>query len=237
MKWIYIKSFLSAALLFSIIAVIIISGKNNKSQAVDTVLNDNKPNYVLIIDAGHGGADGGAVASDGTQESIINLSIALKIDALSRLFGINTLMTRSSEELNYPDEVSSISSKKHWDQKRRLEIINSTNDAFFLSIHQNKYPDARPSGPQVLYAHDDASKSWGELTHSLLNEKLCSHNRRLASPIQDNIYLMNNAKCPAILVECGFISNPDELAKLLSEQYQIKIAAVILSSFISYTTR
>lgn len=234
MKYIYIKSSLSAALLFLVITGIILM-KGNGSAYISTINSNNGHNAsVLIIDAGHGGTDGGAVANDGTKESAINLSVALKLESLSKLFGINSVMTRRGEELDYPSDANTIALKKRWDQNRRLEIINSFQNAILISIHQNKYPDPRPSGPQVLYAPNDKSRLFGEITHNMLNDALCSHNRRVASPIADNIYLINNAKCPAILVECGFISNVGELAQLLNENYQKKIASVIFSSYISY---
>ena len=234
MKFIYIKSYLSGALLFLIITGIILIRSNGNAFISANSTGQANSESILIIDAGHGGADGGAVAKNGTRESIINLSIALKLESLCKLFGLNPIMTRTSEELDYPSDANSISIKKRWDQNRRLELINSFQNAILISIHQNKYPDSRPSGPEVLYAPNNESKLLGELTHKLLNDTLCSHNRRVASPIADNIYLMNNAKCPAILVECGFISNEAELSLLLNENYQKKIASVIFSSYISY---
>ncbi len=234
MKFIYIKSSLSAALLFLIITGIILIRVNGNAYISANNISNVNPEPVLIIDAGHGGADGGAVAKDGTRESIINLSIASKLESLCKLFGVNPIMTRISEELDYPSDANSIALKKRWDQNRRLELINSFQNAILISIHQNKYPDSRPSGPQVLYAPNDDSKALGELTHNMLNDTLCSHNRRVASPIADNIYLINKAKCPAILVECGFISNESELYLLLNDNYQKQIASVIFSSYISY---
>ncbi|MBE7017358.1 MAG: N-acetylmuramoyl-L-alanine amidase [Ruminococcaceae bacterium] len=189
---------------------------------------------VLIIDAGHGGADGGAVATDGTLESSINLDIALKLDNLAHIFGVNSLLTRSSEILAYPEDKTTISDMKRWDQKTRLKLINSVSNAVLISIHQNKFPDGKPFGPQVLYGNDGESEYFGTLCHDYLNTYLCPQNRRVATPAPKDIFLIKNAACTAILVECGFLSNANDLIMLCKADYQTKIAAVLLSAYLNY---
>lgn len=218
------------ALLFCLVTgiILMIIFSDNAAQSA---FSEEVPKPLLIIDAGHGGADGGAVAPDGTQESLINLAVALKLEAMANVFGLETLMTRTSEELPYPESAATIAEKKLWDQRRRIELINSTENAVMISIHQNYYPDSRPSGAQVLYGRVNGSQELGELSHELLNSSLCPDNRRVAAPVSENIFLMKNAKCCAVLVECGFMSNPDELKKLLDETYQNKLAAVLLAAY------
>lgn len=189
---------------------------------------------VLIIDPGHGGLDGGAVASDGTKESAVNLAIALRLRDLCLLLGIPCLMTRTGEELPYPAELSGIREKKVWDQRRRIDLVNETENAILLSIHQNYYPDDRPSGTQVIYGSEEASACFGGIVHELLRSSLCPENRRVASPAPESIYLLRQARRPAILAECGFLSNPAELALLRSPEYQTKIAAILLAGFQQY---
>ena len=191
---------------------------------------------VLIIDAGHGGADGGAVAADGSPESDINLAIAQKLESLAGLFGVQTVMTRTAADIDYPADADTISEMKKADQHARLELINSVPGGVMVSIHQNYYPDSRPSGAQVLYAPSSGSQELGELMHSMLLGTLCPDDRRVASPADKDIYLMKYAKCPAVLVECGFISNPDELTLLKSDGYQKKLAAVLLAAYMQYDT-
>lgn len=224
---------LAAALLFCLVAgiILVVIFADNKAQ---NVFAETAPKQLLIIDAGHGGADGGAVAADGTQESVINLAVALKLEAMAKLFGLETLMTRTSEELPYPESAGTIAEKKLWDQRRRIEMINSAEEAVLISIHQNFYPDSRPSGAQVLYGKVAGSQEWGELCHNLFNCTLCPENRRVAVPVAENIYLMKNAECCAILVECGFMSNPSELKMLHDENYQNKIAAVLLAAYLCH---
>ena len=193
------------------------------------------PPATLVIDAGHGGLDGGASAADGTLESAINLEIAQRLSLLAKLCGVPTIMTRTSETLDYPDENATIHAKKVWDQKTRVELINSTENAVLISIHQNKYPDARPNGTEVLYAKTEGSRELAELAHANLIECLNPENRRVAAPISDSIYLMKQVECTAILVECGFLSNPAEAAKLKTGEYQTGLAAVLIASYLQYT--
>lgn len=190
---------------------------------------------VLVIDPGHGGADGGAVAADGTLESDINLDIALRLEALAHFWGIETVMTRSSPDIEYPAEATTLSAMKKADQYARAALVNSTPGAVLISIHQNNYPAAAPWGIQVFYGQEEGSDSLALLMQENLTAQLCSGNRRLAAQIDDSIYLMKKAACPAILVECGFLSNPDELEKLKTGSYRLELAAVMLASYLQYT--
>lgn len=190
---------------------------------------------VLVVDAGHGGADGGAVAPNGTQESTINLAIALRLEALADFWGITTVMTRTAENIQYPEDAVSIAQMKRADQNARLELINDTPGAVLISIHQNCYPSEAPNGIQVFYGYTDPSRNFAEITQNNLTEFLCPNNRRVEAEIDSGIYLMRNARCDAILVECGFISNPNELSQLTTDDYQTKLAAVMLASYLQYT--
>lgn len=189
---------------------------------------------VLIIDAGHGGEDGGAVAPDGTLESNINLDIALRLKALADFWGIETVMTRSTSDLPYPPEAETLSAKKKADQNERLELINRTPDGILLSIHQNFYPADSPWGIQVFYGQESGSNIFAAKLQENMTAQLCPENKRLAEAIGDEIYLMRRAACPAVLVECGFLSNPSDREKLCSESYQTELAAVMLSSYLQY---
>lgn len=193
-----------------------------------------EPARVLIIDAGHGGEDGGATTAEGVPESGINLAIACKLEALAGLFGVETVMTRESQDISYPESAATTAQRKQSDQKARIELINAQENAVLISIHQNYYPDARPSGCQVLYGEPEGSRELGELTHKNMTEALCPSSRRVAAPISEDIYLMRAAKCTSILVECGFLSNRNEAALLLTDDYQLKISALLLASYLQY---
>lgn len=192
---------------------------------------------VLIIDPGHGGADGGAVAPDGTVESALNLSVALRVRDLCAFFGIDTVMTRETEELAYPPEAKTIAAMKKWDTRRRVELAESIDDPVFLSIHQNIYPSAGPHGSQVLYAKNDSSHAFAEILQSELAAALLPENRRVPVPAGKDIYILSHVRCTAVLVECGFLSNSQELSLLQSADYQKKIASVLTACYLQYTEK
>lgn len=185
----------------------------------------------LVIDPGHGGEDGGSVSKNGTIESNINLSIALKTEALCAFLGIEPVMTRETAEIDYPPNADTTREKKVADQKARLALINNTSNAVLISIHQNCYTSSGPYGGQVLYAPTDGSREFGEYIQNIMLQHLITNNRRTAALISEDIYLMNNISCPAVLIECGFLSNANEEQLLISDSYQLKIAAIIASSY------
>lgn len=189
----------------------------------------------VIIDAGHGGADGGAVSPSGVYESTVNLSIALKLRDLFRLFGISPIMTRESPEILYPPETVSARERKVYDQNMRLQLINSVSNGFLISIHQNKFPDAKPFGAQVLYAPTEGSEVFAVKLQEQLIATINPANYRSAAQISSDIYIMNNIECPAVLVECGFLSNPEEELLLQEDAYQTKLAAVIAATYLNST--
>ena len=190
---------------------------------------------VLVIDAGHGGEDGGATSLSGIYESEINLDISLRMAALSSLTGIDFKMTRESEDIEYPESAKSTSARKKYDQKRRVELINGVENAVLISVHQNCYPHKSPHGPQSFYSINDCSDELAVLIQETMNAALCPGNRRMAMPVDKGIYLFKNVSCPSVLVECGFISNPEESKLLETETYRLKIAAALVSAYLRYT--
>lgn len=187
--------------------------------------------YRLVIDAGHGGIDGGAVSIGGQKESDINLAIALKLQMLADFLGVETVMTRTDDSMR----TDARSYSEHEDLVHRTEIINSVPGAVLISIHQNCYPTSQPSGAQVLYARNNDSQCFGELTHKNIITYLEPQSRRVAEPASKGLYITANVNCPAILVECGFMSSFSDLEKLTSGSYQTKLAVVFMSSFLQYT--
>jgi N-acetylmuramoyl-L-alanine amidase len=184
----------------------------------------------LVIDAGHGGFDGGAVSTDGTRESDLNLSIALRLDSIVRFCGQKTLMTRWDDS----KKTDILSYSERDDLKQRAELVNGTDDAVLISIHQNDYPTAQPKGAQVLYSAFNGSEELGRSMQNLLVSKLDPENRRLAMPAPKDLYLTSHTRCPAVLVECGFMSNNFEVLKLKDGGYQNALALVIAASYLIY---
>lgn len=184
----------------------------------------------LVLDAGHGGIDGGAISDSGLKESDINLQIALKTEALVRFLGIDTVMTRETDTNNSDNKAYS----EHDNLVQRVKLANSTENAVLISIHQNKFPSAVVSGAEVMYSDNDDSKALGLLTQDNLVALLDSSNRRVARPAPKELLLTSSVECPTILVECGFMSNPQEVQKLASNDYQLKLAAILAGSYIQF---
>lgn len=193
-----------------------------------TVMVENGPvpnRTCIIVDAGHGGIDGGATSCSGVLESELNLQIALRLNDLIRFLGYDTRMVRTTDTSIYT-EGSTIAAQKVSDLKERVKLVNSTENAILISIHQNTYPDSRYSGAQVFYAPDPESQKLAKQMQSAFASTLNPGSRRRCKP-SDGIYLMQNINATGILIECGFISNPAEEARLRSEDYQKQIVCVI----------
>lgn len=187
---------------------------------------------VIVIDAGHGGVDGGATSCTGVLESQLNLEIALRLNDLMHLLGYNTCMIRTTDISVYTNG-ETIAQKKVSDLRERVRIIAHTDNALLLSIHQNQFSDSRYSGAQVFYANTPGSDI---LAKQLQSSFVCTINpgsRRLEKQATD-IYLMEHIPCTGVLIECGFLSNPQEEAKLRSKQYQKNLCSVIASSVCVY---
>ena len=195
---------------------------------------ESNPAPVLIIDAGHGGRDGGAVAPDGVEESDLNLDIALRLNALAGFWGVDTVMTREGRDIDYPADAQTLAAMKKADQNQRLERIRAVPGGVLLSIHQNIYPAEAPRGIQVFFGPEPDSDQLAALMQTNLSAQLLPENRRVAEPIDEGIYLMRKTPCRAILIECGFLSNPMDLENLESAVYREKLAAVMMASYLQY---
>ena len=207
------------------------------SSAVDVITeNANQQiSHNIIIDAGHGGVDGGATSCSGILESNVNLQIALKLNDLLHLMGIRTTMIRTTDISVYT-EGQSIAAKKVSDLKHRVNIVNKTDAATLVSIHQNYFSDSRYSGAQVFYADTTGSMQLAKDVQTRFVQTINKHSNRKVKPAK-NIYLMQNINCPGVLIECGFLSNPEEDMKLNDPKYQNKITCVIASVLNNYLSK
>ena len=186
----------------------------------------------IVIDPGHGGIDGGAISCTGIPESRFNLEISMRLRDLFRLLGYKTRMIRESDISIYK-EGNTIASRKMSDLKERVRIVNETENVLLLSIHQNTFPESRFSGPQIFYTNREESKILAQKLQNSLTDHLKPENRRQAKKCS-NVYLMENIQCTGVLIECGFLSNPEEEAKLKTDVYQKKLSAVIACTVIEY---
>ncbi len=204
-----------------------------KLAASSQLIEDKHP--VIIIDAGHGGEDGGAVGTDGTNEKDINLAIALKLNDILTVFGYETRMVRVSDISIHNDGADTIRERKVSDIRNRTAIMEEYDNCLYVSIHQNKYEDSRIWGAQTFYSpNDEASKNLAQFIQTSIATKIQPDNNRLIKESGTSIYVLYNATKPAVMVECGFMSNYNELSQLKTEEYQSQMAFSISSGIINY---
>lgn len=188
---------------------------------------------VWVVDPGHGGEDGGAVSITGVPESQINLAIAKRLDVLLGFYGKNCYLMREEDISLHDPEAQTLREKKVSDLHNRAETVQALDGAVLVSIHQNMFSQSRYHGSQVFYAPTQGSQALAEAFQTALQANLQPDNSRQAKPIGDNVYLMNHVDCTAVLVECGFLSNPEEETMLRQEEYQTKLAVVATSVCLS----
>ncbi len=223
------KTILVSILIFSILsccAVICIGERNKK---ISPVLSTNT-DTPIIIDAGHGGADGGAGAHDGTLEKNLNLDIALRLRDLLELSGYQVYMTRVEDVSLCEDEFI-----KKEDMQNRINLCREYPQALFISIHLNKFSMERYSGAQVFYSdnHEDGMLLAQSIQESIKNH-LQPNNTRQVKVGNDNSILLRSVDQPAVIVEGGFLSNKEELALLKTEQYRAKLSYCIFMGIVTY---
>ena len=189
---------------------------------------------VILLDAGHGGFDGGAVAKDGTAEKDINLAVTLKLDALLRAMGFTTRLIRS-EDTSVEDEGTSVRERKKSDIHNRFAMMEQNPGCLYLCLHQNYFPGASSHGAQVFYtAGNPDAKALAASLQAAIVADLQPENHRQIKPCTRDVYLIYHAKETAVLVECGFLSNAGDLANLKDDAYQSKLAFAICDGLIQY---
>ena len=196
-----------------------------------TVDNTDK---VILIDPGHGGIDGGAQSKSGTIEKDINLQISLKLRDNLEEKGYKVYMTRDEDEGLY-QKGNTIKEKKREDLNRRVEMKNETNCDIFVSIHQNMFPQSKCYGAQVWYASNDNSYNLATVVQDSIKESVNDNNKRVAKAAAEAyLILRDKHEGASILVECGFLSNPDEEARLKSDAHQNLIVEGISNGIDKY---
>lgn len=228
-KWI-----LSLMPIYLLILVGIVSFAYFANQAADVFSqrSETSGSLTLIIDPGHGGEDGGATSCTGVLESTFNLQIAQRVNDLVRLLGGKTKMIRT-EDVSIYSYGNTIAQKKISDLKERVRLVNETENCVLISIHQNYFSDSRYKGPQVFYGKTGSGEDFARQMQQDLNRNTAAENTRKQKPA-DNIYLLSHIKKTGILIECGFLSNYDEEARLRSEEYQKRLSGIIACSYMSF---
>ena len=229
---IHLKKVIPYFIIVVIVTGLVFVNFNADSESVQ-ISNETTP--VIIIDAGHGGIDGGAVAADGTVEKDLNLDIALKMNEYIRNLGYRTILTRDEDVSIHDPAAETARQKKVTDLHNRLEIINSTTDCIFVSVHQNYYTQSKYSGTQVFYSvNNPDSEKLAQCIQTSVVSLLQPENKRQIKQSGSSIFLLHNSVVPSVLVECGFLSNPEETEKLKNESYRMQMAQAVCKGIINY---
>lgn len=195
----------------------------------------NGTSRTVIIDAGHGGEDGGAVGKGGVVEKDINLPIAMKTAESLKKSGYDVVLTRDGDYAVYSEEARTLREKKVSDIHNRFAIIEDSGDCIFVSIHMNHFDSAYVCGAQTFYSgNNPESKKLADSVQSAIKTLVQPENERVTKKATSSIYLLYYAQVPAIMVECGFISNENEAAKLQTTEYQNQMAAAIAEGINHY---
>ena len=199
---------------------------------VSTIIDYSK---IIIVDAGHGGEDGGTQSSTGVLEKDINLDISIKTGNILKLMGYTVVYTRTDDTLHYDSSAEKQRQKKVSDIHYRMNIMKNYPESVFLSIHQNYFAESKYYGAQVFYSkNNEKSKEIAEIIQTNIREILQPENERQIKPSGTDIYLLYHTESPAVMVECGFLSNPGEALLLNDAKYQKKISLAIAAGLEEY---
>lgn len=225
---------LSVAILAALLAAVLYVGREAAAYVAGgrvEVKEEEKEERIVVIDAGHGGADPGKVGINGADEKDVNLQIAKLVELYLEANDVKVVMTRESDEGLYDADASN---KKVQDMKRRIELIDETAPAVTVSIHQNSYPEEYVHGAQVFYYTGSVQgQRLAECIQSQLVEKVDPENKRQVKA-NDSYYLLKKTPVPICIVECGFLSNSAEAEKLCSPAYQQRVAWAIHMGILQY---
>ena len=223
---------LSAVILLYAVSLSFLFGEVRGEAIVDAFSEQQRP--TVVVDAGHGGEDSGAVSPGNVYEKDLNLEIALKLGEYLEASGYNVVYTRTEDKLLYTEAENIKGLRKISDLKNRTMIANSYSGAILVSIHMNSFGMASCSGLQVYYGtNDPTSQTLAESVQGEVVKRLQPTNKRRVKSGSD-IYVLENSTNPAILVECGFLSNPEECEKLCEKKYQKELSFAILCGIIEY---
>ena len=227
---------LTTYLILICVFVCVYTVSSNQIRSTDATLVSALPvsDKVIVLDAGHGKPDEGAQSSNGTTEAQTNLKIVQKVQALLEQSGATVILTRSDENAIYDLDKTTLREKKVSDIHNRVKIGNESSADIFVSVHLNKIPQSQYWGWQCFFQNgNEASTKLANSLQENLNETIQKENKRVAMKL-DNVYLMKHVEIPISIVECGFLSNPEEEKLLLEESYQSKLAWGIYTGIMDY---
>ena len=221
--------------LFIIVLILFLIYTAYKNELAAVFGSGSNNAQTVILDAGHGGLDGGAVGIDGTVEKDINLQITQKLKAVLELYGYNVIMTRSDDGSIHDSDAQSTREQKVSDIHNREKIINEHPDALFVSIHQNHFSQEHVHGTQVFYSRNNTlSPALAQHIQDAIVSHLQPDNKRLIKKSGTEIYLLYHSKIPSVMVECGFMSNKNDMTDLKNQEYQRVLAFSIADGITNY---
>lgn len=227
-KWGPLALLLAAVALFA-------SQTNQAVQVVNFHAELMEKKQTVIIDAGHGGEDGGSSSSSGILEKDINLAIALDLRDLLVQDNYDVIMIREGDYAVGDTTLGTIRERKRSDMNNRIQTINESGESILVSIHQNHFTESQYHGAQMFYsANREESAQLAESIRFNIIAALQPENNRESKPADSSIYLLDSCKVPGVIVECGFLSNPEEAEKLNTESYQKQMAYAIYSGVTDY---
>ncbi len=220
-------------LLAVLIIVYIIRRVNYTAEPAFAVTDDH---MTVIVDPGHGGEDGGAEGYDNkTIEKDINLAVSLKLEQMLKVGGFEVIMTREDDRLINDEGLSTLRERKVSDIRNRMKLIEAHPEAIFLSVHQNKFTESSSHGAQIFFGKNNPeSEVLAQAMQDSFHELLQPDNSRQIKKSGKEIYLLYHSEIPSIMVECGFLSNPDECNKLTDDEYQNQVAFTIYAGLMKY---
>ena len=223
-----------SGIFLSVFVFILTTGNAEEQNKYISTVSLPASGKTIVIDAGHGVPDEGAQSSNGTTEAETNLKIALKLQNLLEQSGCTVILTRSDENAIYDIDSKTLKQKKISDIKNRVKIGNESSADIFVSIHLNKIPQSQYSAWQCFYKDgNENSTKLAKTIQENLNKSIQKENKRVAMKL-DNVYIIKHVEIPISIVECGFLSNPEEEKDLLEDSYQNKLAWGIYNGIINY---
>jgi len=235
-KYKYIFSFLKIVSVFTVIALLsaFLLSAYSESEAYISAMSEENEKNTVIIDAGHGGEDPGAVGNSGVYEKDLNLEIAREVGEKLVEEGFAVIYTRADDRLLYNEDENIKGIRKISDLKNRCKIAAEYPKAIFVSIHMNSYGNPKYSGLQVYYSqNNDDSRLLAESIQHTVKDEIQNENKRTVKPGKD-IYVLENTQNVSVLIECGFLTNPEECEKLSEKEYQKRLSSAIVCGIIRY---
>ena len=229
-------SALACALVCTVVFLYGITAKERPSvETVSQKISSYPERKIVTLDPGHGGMDGGCTSVNGVNEKGINLNISNNLKDMLTVMGFDVKCTRTTDVSIYDEGVKGTRKQKISDMKNRLALFGKYKDGISLSIHQNQFTDSKYSGAQMFYSEKNPA---GERLAACMQKQFVNNlqpeNKRETKPVGDELFLLNNTSNPAVMIECGFLSNPEEAAKLESEDYQRQVSFTIMTGVFEY---